>query len=340
MVLQALRKAPLVSISGWINELSINERRKQDEWTVDQLPSKDEQPSQKLLAFVCTIIPQLQSRIAYAVKSILPELTRGHFVPMLTVALACLGRIRSVLMSIGQECLACLHKNKVHIERTDHLFDISHDEVVVKLNDFVNELRWTDVVRKFGLDKSFLEMKRDNKENAMVCSTEEESKQSATAANLDNDMGEIVAGVSTGFEDEVSVCIANVEENTKSKKKKRKKKKNSCDTSETDVSCIARQQQDLSKMGKGQTNASSDDFDAMLDEKDDGSKQRNLSDSYEEVTQGKKSKKKKELARDIDAIFDGHSSVRKRRSTSGEDSKRKKKKSKKKRGSVIDDIFG
>ena len=47
-------------------------------------------------------LPEILSRILHATPSVLYEITRGYFVPFLTVALACLGRMHAVLLRLGR----------------------------------------------------------------------------------------------------------------------------------------------------------------------------------------------------------------------------------------------
>ena len=65
---------------------------------------------QKLRQFVCINLPRIISRIVHATAPILHELSRGYFVPFLTVALGCLGRIHSLLTKIGREVTSILRE--------------------------------------------------------------------------------------------------------------------------------------------------------------------------------------------------------------------------------------
>jgi hypothetical protein len=65
---------------------------------------------QKLKQFVCIALPRIISRIVHATAPILHELSRGYFVPFLTVALGCLGRIHSLLTKIGREATSILQE--------------------------------------------------------------------------------------------------------------------------------------------------------------------------------------------------------------------------------------
>lgn len=378
MLLQSIRKTSLDSIGSWIDELSTDARRKQDEWTVNQLSSGVETASHKLRVFVCISIPQLQSRIMHAAKAILPELTRGHFVPMLTIALACLGRIRSIVMQLGQECLTCLQKNKVQIEgSTGHLFEISHDELVAKMNELVNDLRWRDAVYKFGLSKSFLHVEKGRDVNRIDSVAEKSDLESMVTggASTNDDMGELVTGsVIAGFGDKgevyeheallskqiVEELPLSAEKNVKSeqtnnnstsdeqpKKKKRKKKKKKSISSAADDSCVNEQQQGVAisagsegESDKNRGNGNTNDI-SLFDESADSPKQTNTPDSKQEGVRKSEKSRKKKRSKDIDAIFDDNFDNKQYDSGSInaaiEDSSKRKKKKSKKKKGSVID---
>eukprot|EP00984_Skeletonema_dohrnii_P016998 scaffold7657_cov115-Skeletonema_dohrnii-CCMP3373.AAC.7 len=54
---------------------------------------------------------ELSSRIIHATSPILHELSRGYFVPFLTVALACLGRIHVLVLRLGRELVGTLSQH-------------------------------------------------------------------------------------------------------------------------------------------------------------------------------------------------------------------------------------
>ena len=56
-------------------------------------------------------LPELSSRIIHATSPILHELSRGYFVPFLTVALACLGRIHVLVLRLGRELVGTLSQH-------------------------------------------------------------------------------------------------------------------------------------------------------------------------------------------------------------------------------------
>ncbi len=56
-------------------------------------------------------LPELSSRIIHATSPILHELSRGFFVPFLTVALACLGRIHVLMLRLGRELVGTLSQH-------------------------------------------------------------------------------------------------------------------------------------------------------------------------------------------------------------------------------------
>lgn len=56
-------------------------------------------------------LPELSSRIIHATSPILHELSRGYFVPFLTGALACLGRIHVLILRLGRELVGTLSQH-------------------------------------------------------------------------------------------------------------------------------------------------------------------------------------------------------------------------------------
>ncbi|KAL3764283.1 hypothetical protein ACHAWU_004095 [Discostella pseudostelligera] len=65
---------------------------------------------QQLKLLTTQSIPQILSRILYATPPILHEISRGYFVPFHTVAIACLGRIHSLVMKLGRELVTVLRE--------------------------------------------------------------------------------------------------------------------------------------------------------------------------------------------------------------------------------------
>lgn len=147
MVLQSLRRCcpSLDEFNEWTRELrrlsklliekygdidpslSRKKRAKREEhWTIDRCdgdtfngdPSdtNDHEAShlpstiQKLRTSTTESIPQIISRILHATSAVVHELSRGYFVPFLTVALACLGRIHTLLLRMGREAVTSLRE--------------------------------------------------------------------------------------------------------------------------------------------------------------------------------------------------------------------------------------
>jgi len=112
------------------NSPARNRKRKrpnQDQWTlhrdperggvaiVEESTSEIDQDYAKLPVIInhlrewtSRILPQIQSRILHAASPILHELSRQYFVPFLTVALACLGRIHSCILKLGRVIVGAL----------------------------------------------------------------------------------------------------------------------------------------------------------------------------------------------------------------------------------------
>ena len=65
---------------------------------------------QQLKILTTSSLPEIISRITHATSPILHELSRGYFVPFLTIALACLGRIHNLLLIMGREVVSVLQE--------------------------------------------------------------------------------------------------------------------------------------------------------------------------------------------------------------------------------------
>jgi len=61
---------------------------------------------QQLKLLTTKSLPQITSRIIHATSPILHEISRGYFVPLLTVALACLGRIHTLMLRMGRDLVS------------------------------------------------------------------------------------------------------------------------------------------------------------------------------------------------------------------------------------------
>jgi hypothetical protein len=64
----------------------------------------------RMKLIVCRIFPRIISRIAHATAPILLEISRGYFVPFLTVGLGCLGRVHTLLTRMGRELASALRE--------------------------------------------------------------------------------------------------------------------------------------------------------------------------------------------------------------------------------------
>jgi hypothetical protein len=290
-----------------------NDKKELEEWAVDNLENTSDKDAslQKIHSFIFTSLPKIKSRIRHAASAILPELARGHFVPMLTICLACLGRINSILMHIGRACLTCL-PDKVN-ECTDHLFGIGSDELDSKLKEYVNVASQKDLVTRFGLSKGcFSNADGDN--------------NNVDDGHLMADTGNLVASTSAEVDDEhipltdeykllsVKPTIKVVDPGGTYKKKKKKQKHKKTIKKETSDTSF-----DSSSKGNRQSPVPMNEEAAS----DIGfSSKSNQSDTS--VLSGKR-------ARYVDGNFDD--------ATGKNKVKHKRKKTKKTRGSVIDDIF-
>jgi len=100
--------------------------KEEEEWTLEQSQTsmkivsqnKDAHQQQQLQQIIINIqllktlttqsLPITISRIVHATSPILHEISRGYFVPFLTVALGCLGRIHHILHNLGREVVSVL----------------------------------------------------------------------------------------------------------------------------------------------------------------------------------------------------------------------------------------
>ena len=137
MVLSALRKLPSAGdISDWtarhgrlvrlLADEGGQERTKEDRWTLDRdgdgppavVSAADDELSRRvrelvavrarLSTLVCESLPRVLSRILHAAPAVLHEISRGYFLPFMTVALACAARVRTMLMRLGRDAVAAL----------------------------------------------------------------------------------------------------------------------------------------------------------------------------------------------------------------------------------------
>ena len=114
------------SVAAYIHSYSRKRKLKEEQWTIqrdeehdtikiihDNASSNDDEEQQTTnqlidkLQIIRTLltqtIPQISSRIIHATSPILQDLSRGYFVPFLTVALACLARIHCLVLRFGRE---------------------------------------------------------------------------------------------------------------------------------------------------------------------------------------------------------------------------------------------
>jgi len=112
-----------------VNAKSSSRKRgliKEDQWSVQRCEEQDSieiipdasSAYAQLIDTIKTIrhltnkeLPEISSRIIHATSPILHELSRGFFVPVLTVALACLGRIHVLVLRLGQQLVGTLSEH-------------------------------------------------------------------------------------------------------------------------------------------------------------------------------------------------------------------------------------
>lgn len=305
--------------------------QKEEQWTIEQLQDSSSSMSapdlghaqeidgasqlqtvvDKVQSVVTESIPQISSRILHAASSIFHELSRGHFLPFLTVAIACLGRIYSILLQMGRETLSSLKESNVKCDgNMDSLFEVTHDELAKKMNAVVDNLRWKDAVRRFkmgkGLSKIVSESIVLSNTPGDQCISNSPSVLANEASCVNDDPGEIVGAAST-------------------KNDQRDSKLFGQDDSLADSSM----EEHISACGMVKYDHETGDMLSTL----------------EKQTRKKKKKKRKDKKKkksDIDSIFIDIDSDGNKEDNSKEDlksTKQKVKNSKKRKGCIIDDIF-
>jgi len=142
MALSALRRSlpPHEDVTEWTEEWSglvrsfldgssraLGRRTKEDRWTLgergdvgvgdDHDDANLVQELQRMAAVLLRLkslvgqsLPRIISLIAHATAPVLTEISRGYFVPFLTVALGCLGRVHSLLTRLGREVASVLRE--------------------------------------------------------------------------------------------------------------------------------------------------------------------------------------------------------------------------------------
>ena len=85
--------------------------------------------TKKLYVLLVKQIPEILSRIIHASSSLYIELSRGYFVPLCTVSLACISRIRILLIQLAKE--GCIqYQIMVPFLRKEYLSFIEQDQTV------------------------------------------------------------------------------------------------------------------------------------------------------------------------------------------------------------------
>ena len=287
---------------------------------------------------------------------------------MLTIALACLGRIHSALMQIGRECLTCLQQKEGQIieEKVDHLFEVGHDELAAKMNGFVNDLKWSDVISKFRLGKDFLNMKKERDDAVDGVDEVKPGNRNAIDDGVScNDLGEVVSAElsqlhgrnnkyevdslsaniltpvtsagcsvkSAGTNDDMNI----IADKPKKKRRKKKKKRNNNTNATIDDSTSYHEQSSTSVSKEKGVSA----HEERLHSADSGSTPSCPNQSETSTPSNIHAVSEKKRARDFESAFGCFTEgfKQKDRNATAKSIKHKKKKAKKKRGSVIDDIF-
>lgn len=97
-------------------QMKIKKRQRQDQWTLDATQNNNKDP---FLIHLRTLhqsihhnLPEIKSRIMFAAEALYKELSRGYFAPLCTVCLACISRIRTLIMRLGRDIY--IELNNVH----------------------------------------------------------------------------------------------------------------------------------------------------------------------------------------------------------------------------------
>ena len=145
MVLSAIRKLPSVDdITDWtarhgrlvrlLTDEGGQERRREDRWTLesdggvatvvsaaDDELRRNARELRSVRACLSTLatasLPAVLSRILHAAPAVLHEISRGYFLPFMTVALACAARVRTLLMRLGRDVVVTLRESAPALRR-------------------------------------------------------------------------------------------------------------------------------------------------------------------------------------------------------------------------------
>lgn len=145
MVLSALRKLPSVDdIADWtarhgrlvrlLTDEEGHKRRREDRWTLERdggvatvVSAADDELRRNvrelatvrasLSTLATEALPAVLSRILHAAPAVMHEISRGYFLPFMTVALACAARVRTLLMRLGRDAVVMLRESAPALRR-------------------------------------------------------------------------------------------------------------------------------------------------------------------------------------------------------------------------------
>ena len=143
---------------------------------------------QKLRQFVCITLPRIISRIVHATAPILHELSRGYFVPFLTVALGCLGRIHSLLTKIGREVTSILRETVSRL-RNFYLEDGMKVMKTKDIDDMRGSLEWKMLQELVMTSFVVEDIKRSKRQ---IFSPQQQPLTSTTSINHENEWNNLM----------------------------------------------------------------------------------------------------------------------------------------------------
>lgn len=207
-----LLDASSLSNNGTGGKRKVKQTQEEDEWTLEdfatttdkgknddldnendnhqlqQLLQRLTNTLQKLRQFVCINLPRIISRIVHATAPILHELSRGYFVPFLTVALGCLGRIHSLLTKIGREVTSILRETVSRL-RNFYLEDGMKVMKTKDIDDMRGSLEWK-MLQELVMTSFVVEDIKRNKRQ--IFSPQQQPLTSTTSINHENEWNNLM----------------------------------------------------------------------------------------------------------------------------------------------------
>lgn len=330
-ILQNVKKKKLEYESLLSRQLKIQKRQRQDQWSLVGANTSKKKDAflihlQTLHQSIHQELPEILSRIMFAAEALYKELSRGYFAPLCTVCLACISRIRTLVMRLGRDIYIVL--NDVHSwltgdfqfvkHRSDLEKDVLHVNQVqcylkecplmssvldryqdVNLDDYQQKkenLQKKMILNRMPGFKCMIDNDKDEEKNDEVIHEDSQLKEGNTG--VDNEMdniGELVHATcndsSPTMEEHETTNSSNDFGDTNLEMVQLLKQKNKSKIATTSKKRKLESREDESS-------------DSILIKKKTKSKKKKNKD--EDKVKDKKKKKKKKVKRDaIDDIFDG-----------------------------------